>query len=309
MPTIHPLAGQPAPESVLVDVDALRRDYYERKPDTTDATQRVSFGTSGHRGSSLRGTFNEAHILAITQAICSYRRTNGVTGPLYVGKDTHALSQQAFESVVEVLSGNSVDTDHRWRWCIHTDSRRVARHPDPQSGTDIRSCGRYRDHPVPQSARRRGIQVQPAARRAGRDRCHSMDRARSESAPVGRSRWHHQDSVSTSTQRRHDPSLRLSRYLCRRSRLGRGHGRHSKRRAEDRCRSAGRRERGLLAADPGTARPESGSRQRRRGPDVPLHVSGLGRQDPNGLLVAACHGGVDRIEGSLRHRVWKRPRQ
>ena len=110
MPTIHPLAGQPAPESVLVDVDALRRDYYERKPDTTDATQRVSFGTSGHRGSSLRGTFNEAHILAITQAICSYRRTKGVTGPLYVGKDTHALSQQAFESVLEVLSGNGVDT-------------------------------------------------------------------------------------------------------------------------------------------------------------------------------------------------------
>jgi phosphoglucomutase len=110
MPTIHPLAGQPAPESVLVNIDALRRDYYERKPDLADATQRVSFGTSGHRGSSLRGTFNEAHILAITQAICSYRRGQGISGPLYVGKDTHGLSQQAFESVLEVLSANRVDT-------------------------------------------------------------------------------------------------------------------------------------------------------------------------------------------------------
>jgi phosphoglucomutase len=110
MPTIHPLAGQPAPESVLVDVDALRRDYYERKPDIADATQKVSFGTSGHRGSSLRGTFNEPHILAITQAICSYRRAHGITGPLYVGKDTHALSQQAFETVLEVLAANGVDT-------------------------------------------------------------------------------------------------------------------------------------------------------------------------------------------------------
>jgi phosphoglucomutase len=108
MPTIHPLAGQPAPDSVLVDIDALRRDYYAREPDVTDATQRVTFGTSGHRGSSLRGTFSEAHILAITQAICTYRLTQDVTGPLYVGKDTHALSQQAFESVLEVLAGNGV---------------------------------------------------------------------------------------------------------------------------------------------------------------------------------------------------------
>src|SRR6188472_4410428 len=110
MPTIHPLAGQPAPESVLVDVDALRRDYYERKPDTTDATQRVSFGTSGHRGSSLRGTFNEAHILAITQAICDYRRWQKIDGPLYMGKDTHALSAPAQRTALEVLAANGVQT-------------------------------------------------------------------------------------------------------------------------------------------------------------------------------------------------------
>ena len=109
MTKIHPLAGQPAPDTVLADIGALRRAYYEHKPDTNDASQRVSFGTSGHRGSSLRGSFNEAHILAISQAICTYRRGQGVTGPLYVGRDTHALSQQAFESVVEVLTANGVD--------------------------------------------------------------------------------------------------------------------------------------------------------------------------------------------------------
>jgi phosphoglucomutase len=105
----HPLAGQPAPDTALVDIDALHRAYYDHKPDTTDARQRVTFGTSGHRGSSLRGTFTEAHVLAITQAICTYRRGQGVTGPAYVGRDTHALSQQAFESVMEVFSGNGVD--------------------------------------------------------------------------------------------------------------------------------------------------------------------------------------------------------
>ena len=79
---IHPLAGKPAPPELLVDIDKLRKEYYARKPDMSDAAQRVSFGTSGHRGSSLRGAFNEAHILAITQAICEYRKQQGISGPL-----------------------------------------------------------------------------------------------------------------------------------------------------------------------------------------------------------------------------------
>jgi phosphoglucomutase len=108
--TIHPLAGKPAPPGLLVDVDALRRDYYARTLDPTDPTQRVSFGTSGHRGTSLRGTFNEAHVLAITQAICRYRRGRGITGPLFIGRDTHALSEPAFASALEVLAANGVDT-------------------------------------------------------------------------------------------------------------------------------------------------------------------------------------------------------
>ncbi|HWC18295.1 MAG TPA: hypothetical protein VG498_14835, partial [Terriglobales bacterium] len=88
----------------------LEREYFERKPDAEDANQLVAFGTSGHRGTSLNATFTEAHVLAITQAICDYRRTQGISGPLYMGKDTHALSAPAQRTALEVLAGNSVET-------------------------------------------------------------------------------------------------------------------------------------------------------------------------------------------------------
>ncbi len=107
---ISPLAGLPAPKSLLVDVAQLERCYYERKPDVSDPQQLVSFGTSGHRGSSLNGTFTEAHILAITQAICEYRRTQGIDGPVFMGKDTHALSSPAQRTALEVLAANNVET-------------------------------------------------------------------------------------------------------------------------------------------------------------------------------------------------------
>src|SRR5205807_7906710 len=104
----HPLAGQPAPADILIDVSKLESDYFARKPDVADATQLVSFGTSGHRGSPLNGTFTEAHILAIAQAICEYRRGKGIDGPLYLGKDTHAISDAAQRSALEVLAANGV---------------------------------------------------------------------------------------------------------------------------------------------------------------------------------------------------------
>src|SRR5580692_7637672 len=107
---ISPLAGKPAPKDLLVDLARLEREYYERQPDMSDPAQIVSFGTSGHRGTSLKGSFNEAHILAITQAICEYRSTNGVDGPLYMGKDTHALSAPAQRTALEVLAANGVTT-------------------------------------------------------------------------------------------------------------------------------------------------------------------------------------------------------
>ena len=107
---ISPLAGMPAPKELLVDLARLERDYYERQPDVDDSNQLVSFGTSGHRGSSLSGTFTEAHIAAITQAICDYRRIQGTDGPLYIGKDTHALSAPAQRTALEVLAANGVQT-------------------------------------------------------------------------------------------------------------------------------------------------------------------------------------------------------
>src|SRR6516162_6151315 len=108
--TISPLAGKPAPKDILVDLTRLEQEYYTRRPDMDDPTQWVSFGTSGHRGSALHGSFNEPHILAITQAICDYRRSQGTDGPLYMGKDTHALSGPAQRTALEVLAANGVET-------------------------------------------------------------------------------------------------------------------------------------------------------------------------------------------------------
>ena len=108
--TISPLAGKPAPKEMLIDPARLEREYYGRKPDLDDPNQLVSFGTSGHRGSPLRGSFTEAHILAITQAICDYRRTQRTDGPLYMGKDTHAVSGPAQRTALEVLAANGVQT-------------------------------------------------------------------------------------------------------------------------------------------------------------------------------------------------------
>jgi phosphoglucomutase len=108
--TISPLAGKPAPKEMLVDVSRLEREYFGRRPELGDPTQLVGFGTSGHRGSPLHGSFTEAHILAITQAICDYRKAHGTSGPLFMGKDTHALSGPAQGTALEVLAGNDVET-------------------------------------------------------------------------------------------------------------------------------------------------------------------------------------------------------
>ena len=108
--TISPLAGRPVPKEMLVNLAELEREYYERRPDLSDPNQLVSFGTSGHRGSPLAGTFTQDHILAITQAICDYRRSKGTDGPLFLGKDTHAVSGPAQRTAIEVLAANGVQT-------------------------------------------------------------------------------------------------------------------------------------------------------------------------------------------------------
>src|SRR5262245_62121479 len=106
---ISPRAGKPAEPSMLVDVPRLMTAYYTLEPDPSVAAQRVSFGTSGHRGTSTSTTFNERHIVATTQAICDFRKQQSIDGPLYIGIDTHALSQAAFASALEVLAGNEVN--------------------------------------------------------------------------------------------------------------------------------------------------------------------------------------------------------
>jgi phosphoglucomutase len=108
--TLSPFAGKPASKEMLLDVARLEREYFERHPDLHDRNQLVSFGTSGHRGSPLQGTFTESHILSITQAICDYRRMQKIEGPLYLGKDTHALSTAAQRTALEVLAANNVET-------------------------------------------------------------------------------------------------------------------------------------------------------------------------------------------------------
>jgi phosphoglucomutase len=107
---LNPLAGKPAPANLLIDVAQLERDYYAKQPDVADANQLVSFGTSGHRGTPGDGTFTEAHILATTQAICEYRQGQGISGPLYIGKDSHAASAPAQRTALEVLAANGVET-------------------------------------------------------------------------------------------------------------------------------------------------------------------------------------------------------
>ena len=106
----HQLAGIKAPKSILANIPRLIAAYYTNKPDINEPSHKVAFGTSGHRGNSLQHTFNEDHILAITQAICDYRKQAGISGPLFLGFDTHALSEPAFVSALEVLAANGVET-------------------------------------------------------------------------------------------------------------------------------------------------------------------------------------------------------
>jgi phosphoglucomutase len=106
--TVHELAGKPAPRSLLANIPRLMTAYFAQEPDVSDPTQRVAFGTSGHRGSSLKNNFNEEHILAVSQAICDYRKSKEIDGPLFVGMDTHALSEAAFASALEVFAANGV---------------------------------------------------------------------------------------------------------------------------------------------------------------------------------------------------------
>ena len=106
--TVHELAGKPAPRSLPVNITRLMSAYHTREPDVSDPTQRVAVGTSGHRGSSLKSSFNEGHILAVSEEVCDYRKSKKIDGPLFVGMDTHAFSGAAFASALEIFAANNV---------------------------------------------------------------------------------------------------------------------------------------------------------------------------------------------------------
>ena len=184
--TVNERAGQPAEASALVDVERLVKAYYEERPDPGDAAQQVAFGTSGHRGSALKGSFNEAHILATTEAICRYRSQQGIDGPLYLGRDTHALSEPAQATALEVLAAHGVQ--------VRVDSgdrptptpAHLPCHPRLEPGPARAPGRRHRRHPLPQPARGRRLQVQPAQRRPGRHRHHRLGPGRGQPAAPGR---------------------------------------------------------------------------------------------------------------------------
>ena len=178
---INPAAGQPAQPSNLVNVARLVTAYFADRPDPKIPEQRVSFGTSGHRGSSLHRAFNEWHILAITQAICAYRKEQGIDGPLFLGIDTHPLSEPAFASALEVLAANDVHVADRAQG-EYTPTPAVSRailnfNRGQKDGTGRR----HRGHAFAQSARGWRLQVQSAAWRTGGQRRH---RFHSERAPM-----------------------------------------------------------------------------------------------------------------------------
>ena len=165
-------AGRRAGPEDLVDVARLVTAYYTEHPDPGDPGQRVSFGTSGHRGSSLHAAFNDDHIAATTQAICDFRRAAGTDGPLFLAKDTHALSEPAWASALEVLAANGVQVLVDSRDAYTPDPGAVARRAHLQPGADRRAGRRHRHHAVAQSTGRRRVQVQPAGRRTGGQRHH-----------------------------------------------------------------------------------------------------------------------------------------
>ena len=177
---ISSTAGKPADPSILVNVPKLLTAYYELRPDPSNPRQRVVFGTSGHRGSAMDVAFNEWHILAITQGICDYRKLQKIDGPLFLGIDTHALSEPAFASALEVLAANNVDLMLS-EGTSYTPTPAVSHavlvyNREKKNG----ARGRYRNHAVSQSSRRRWLQIRSSAWGTSRFECNFLDRIESQ---------------------------------------------------------------------------------------------------------------------------------
>ncbi len=157
--SIHALAGKPAPYEYLINVPRLISAYYTHQPDPGNPAHQVAFGTSGHRGSSLNNSFNEAHILAISQAICEQRKSQGISGPLYLGMDTHALSEPALYTAIEVFCSQWCGGHHPAGSRLYPYPGHLTCHPDLQPRTHSRPGGWRGDHTFSQSARRWRLQI------------------------------------------------------------------------------------------------------------------------------------------------------
>ena len=302
----HPRAGQLAQPEDLVDVDALLDAYADRVPDVDDPAQKVVFGTSGHRGTSLDGAFNEPHILAITQAICEYRAGEGITGPLLVGRDTHALSVPAWHSALEVLAANDVTV--------------LVDEQDPLTPTPAVSHAILRLNRAGPPAQVDGIVITPSHNppRDGGFKYNPPHGGPADSDATGwiadranelmRAGRDGVKRVSTDRHPRRRARVRLPRALRRRPAVGARPRRDPAGGRADRRRPARRRQRRLLGRDrrAAPARPDRGQPVGR--PAVVVHDARPRRQDPDGLLLAVRDGLAGRREGRVRHRDGQRRR-
>ena len=297
---VSPFAGKPAESSMLVNVPKLITAYYTDVPDPSVPEQRVAFGTSGHRGSAFQKAFNEWHILAISQAICLYRRQQKIDGPLFLGMDTHALSVPALASALEVLAANGVDV-------MIAEGDEYT--PTPVVSHAILTYNRGRktgladgvvitpSHNPPHDG---GFKYNPPnggpAERAVTDWIEAKANEFLEKGLLSVKRIPVEKAFSASTTHRHDY---VDAYVSDLRQCDR-HVRHSRRKDQPGRRSTRWCRGSLLEANCRALRAEPHRRQRCRRSDLPFHDGGLGRPDPDGPLIALCNAEVDRPEGSLR---------
>ena len=307
----HPRAGQPALPSELVDVPALLRAYDEIRPDPSDPAQRVAFGTSGHRGSAFRAAFNEAHILATTEAICRYRAAQGTTGPLFIARDTHALSEPAWRTALEVLVGNGVD--------VRVDAE-DGYTPTPSLSLAIIVANRGRTTGLAD-----GIVVTPSHNPPD-DGGFKYNPPNGGPADTDVTRWIQDEANRILEATGADGLDGIRRVPFERARAQAGEydfrGAYVADlenvidmaairglRAAPRRRPAGRCGRRLLGPHRRALRPRPHRDQRDRGPAVRVHDPRLGRQDPDGPVLAVRDGAARGAARPVRPRPGQRRRR
>ena len=321
VPVVSQEPGQPADPPTSSTSPRCSRAYHDTTPDPADPAQRVAFGTSGHRGSAFRGAFNEAHILAITEAICRYRAQRGYAGPLFLGRDTHALSEPATRTALEVLVANGVDVrvdaaDGFTPTPALSHAILVANRARTRTSLAGRPRRRDRRHAVAQPARRRRLQVQPAERRPGRHRRHALDPGRGQPASSrrrGATASPASPRVPDVDRARRPRRLRLPRHLRRRPAARRSTWQAiAASGLRDRRRPDGRRLGRLLGRDRRAPRPRPDGRpttgSTRTFGFMTLDWDGKIRMDPSSPYAMAAAGRAARpVRPRPRQRRRRRP--